>query len=120
MKPPEQKVWGTTIELFANGAASTHYIEVKAGGFCSEHRHEHKENVFYVIEGELRVTWWDIDGHEHGLTLFAGDDTAISVGIWHSFEAMVDTKCIEIYDYRYYGVDIERRVSGGLRTDKSD
>jgi len=120
MRTPEAKVWGTTIELFSNTTASMHYIEVVAGGFCSEHRHEHKENIFFVIEGELKIAWWDIDGEEHTRILRDGDSCTVPIAVWHQFEATAHTRCIEIYDYRYYGVDIERRIAGGLHEYKRD
>ena len=39
----------------------------------------------------------------------------IAPGIWHKFHALTDVKCIEIYEYLYDGVDIERRTEGGLK-----
>ncbi len=113
----EEKIWGRTTELFRNGTTSTHYLEIKKGGYCSEHRHAQKANVFYLIEGELRIWFgasgvWDI----HGASVLSEKYRVIRIepGTWHKFHALTDVKCIEIYDYKYDGVDIERRIAGGL------
>ena len=113
MKRPIGKIWGRTTELFRNDTMSTHYLEIEAGGYCSQHRHMQKENVFCVIEGELEITWWDGDD-DRKVVIMAGEHDTVSIGVWHMFRAITHVKCIEIYDYRYDGVDIERRTAGGL------
>lgn len=112
----EKKVWGNTIELFRNNTTSTHYLEINSGGYCSEHKHAQKENIFYVIEGELEIVWWDDDGMEHRHWIAKENCFTIPVGVWHCFRALTSVKCIEIYDYKYDGIDIERRTQGGLGT----
>jgi len=112
---PEEKVWGQTTELFRNGTTSTHYLEIKKGGYCSEHRHAQKSNIFYLIAGRLKLTLWGLD--KPGCTIVILDDVRqfeIPLGTWHKFSAITDVKCIEIYDYKYDGVDIERRSEGGI------
>jgi mannose-6-phosphate isomerase-like protein (cupin superfamily) len=110
------KVWGETTELFNNNGSSTHYLEVKAGGYCSEHKHEQKDNVFYVIEGRLEIASW-VGDEKHIRVLGRGDGYRIPVGVWHMFRALTDVKCVEVYDYKYDGVDIQRRTQGGLGSD---
>ncbi len=110
-----EKVWGQTTELFRNNTTSTHYLEIKKGGYCSEHRHAQKSNIFYVIEGEFEVVFWDVDGEKRSIivTLEMEAQTLLP-NTWHKFKALTDVKCIEIYEYLYDGVDIERRATGGL------
>ncbi len=109
----EEKIWGFTTELFRNNTTSTHYLEIKKGGYCSEHRHAQKENIFYIISGELQIVFWS-EKRRHTSTFTAGTGSIIPVGIWHKFHALTDVKCIEIYKYKYDGIDIERRTEGGL------
>ncbi len=113
MKECEEKVWGRTIELFHNNTTSTHYLEIKAGGYCSEHKHAQKANIFFIIEGKLEITEWP-DAPEHITILKPGDVYAVPTDIWHRFRAIIDVKCIEIYNYMYDGKDIKRRTVGGL------
>ncbi len=106
------KVWGFTTELFTNNTTSVHILDIKAGGYCSEHKHTQKDNIFHIVEGELEVTSWI--GCECYIDVFkASEECIIPIGVWHKFHALTDVKCIEIYDYKYDGVDIERRTVGG-------
>lgn len=114
---PEKKIWGHTTELFRNGTTSTHYLEIKKGGYCSEHRHAQKANVFYLIEGKLLICFGAFGFSDlNGSSVLSEKHRIIRIepGTWHKFHALTDVKCIEIYDYKYDGVDIERRVEGGL------
>ncbi len=112
----ENKVWGQTTELFNNNTASVHYLAIRRKGYCSEHKHAQKENIFYVVSGELLLTLWkerdDMEGKE--VYLMAGDSCIIPIKTWHMFRAITAVECIEIYDYKYDGVDIIRRTVGGL------
>ena len=91
----EQKVWGETTELFANNTTSTHYLDIKAGGYCSEHKHAQKENIFYVVEGELEVVCWG-EGAAYSVVLKPGDGYIVPVDTWHLFKTRLGAKCIEI------------------------
>lgn len=108
----EEKVWGYTTELFRNNTTSTHYLQIQEGGYCSEHRHAQKGNIFYVIDGELEIVEWYEAAREIMLTPTSGI-FIIPPGRWHMFRARTYVECIEIYDYMYDGIDIERRKSGG-------
>jgi len=111
------KIWGETIELFCNNTSSVHYLEINKGGFCSEHRHAQKGNTFFIIKGELEITKW-IEGDACPTILYSGmcyeRVVHIEPGVWHMFRAITDVKCIEVYNYTYDGVDIERRKEGGI------
>lgn len=90
-----------------------------AGGYCSEHFHRYRHNLFIVHRGILRVRVetgpdsWD----EHILT--AGSQLLVDAGIFHQFDAHTDVVCDEIY-YPKSGSyidmdDIVRRTEGGRR-----
>ena len=112
-----EKIWGNTTELFRNNTTSTHYIEIDKGGYCSEHKHAQKTNVFYIIEGILEVTIWDDSGSyvtELRPEIGYVNTLHIRFGQWHKFHAVTNVKCIEVYEYLYDGEDIERRTVGGM------
>ncbi len=114
-KQPERKVWGVTSEIFRNQGATAHYLQIIKGGYCSEHRHAQKTNMFFIIKGILELDFWWKDGTVRTITMKAGEPPReIPLGFFHKFRAVTDVECIEIYDYQYDGVDIERRTSGGL------
>ena len=117
-----EKVWGWTTELFRNNTTSTHYLEIKKGGYCSEHRHAQKSNIFFVIEGTLEISKW-FDGQRQTIEIDhipRWNSSMIDPNIWHKFHALTHVKCIEVYEYLYDGVDIERRTVGGLHGDSND
>lgn len=110
------KVWGVTEEIFNNGTISVNILLIQKGGFCSEHQHAQKENLFFVISGALEISQWAgcSEGERPDVTrLGPGQSTTIPVGAWHKFKALEDTYCIEIYAVRFNGEDIRRRTQGG-------
>jgi len=108
------KVWGETTCIFQTDTVSAHYLRIKEGGYCSDHQHRHKSNVFYVIRGKLKITI-NTGAGEDRTVLTDGQSTAVPPGLWHKFEALEDTECIEIYRVFLQEPDIERRTIGGMR-----
>jgi len=107
------KVWGETQELFNNGTVSVNYLKIKAGGYCSEHRHIKKSNQFFVISGRLAIQIWHGDNKDETI-IKPGDMTTIPPGVFHRFWAITNVECLEIYEVRFDGEDIERRTHGGI------
>jgi quercetin dioxygenase-like cupin family protein len=113
----EGKVWGTTAEVYQDGNISVHHLKAKAGGFCSEHRHAFKDNIFVVLEGELRVGIERGGGMIDQTTLHSGDSITVPAGTWHTFLAVRNSVFIEIYRAGLREPDIERRTQGGCNPD---
>jgi len=109
------KVWGETTEFFRNAMVSAHYLNIKKGGYCSEHKHDHKYNVFFVISGLLKITIWRDENLKDTTILADNQTTAVPPGFWHSFEALKDTKAVEVYQVILEDPDIERRSQGGVK-----
>jgi len=108
------KIWGYTTEFFRNAIVSAHHLSIRKGGYCSEHRHEHKYNLFYVISGKLEITIWRDDRLEDITVLTSGQSSAIAPGFFHKFKALENTECIEIYQVFLEDPDIDRRTEGGV------
>jgi mannose-6-phosphate isomerase-like protein (cupin superfamily) len=115
----QEKVWGTTHCLFQSPFFSAHLLHVNKGGFCSEHRHERKLNHFFVLSGRLAVHEWSGGGltqdQPDTTMLGSGESMRVPVGNWHSFTAVEDTVCLELYEAAPVEEDIVRRTTGGLR-----
>jgi quercetin dioxygenase-like cupin family protein len=109
------KIWGETTEIFKTENVTAHYLKIKAGGYCSEHRHTKKTNLFFVISGELQITIWKDPKIMDTTILEPGQISEIPAGVYHKFNALSDCECIEIYQAKLQGPDIDRRTRGGLR-----
>ena len=131
----EGKVWGTTQEILKLPTCSIHRLEVKQGGYCSEHVHRAKFNMFFVESGVLMVTMWhheawkapdpnilqrgDDDTFGLGRTpdvtiLRPGASMTVEPGKAHKFEAVAPSVVFETY-WVELTEDIERRTQGGIR-----
>ena len=107
------KVWGTTEEIFNNGIVSVHRLKIEKDGYCSKHRHQFKSNIFHVISGNLKIEIWR-DSIEHDDTVVVtGETCEIEPLVFHRFKALTDVECLEIYETRLRGEDVERETSGG-------
>ena len=109
------KNWGDTTEFFRNAMVSAHHLEINEGGYCSEHCHKHKYNLFYVLSGVLELTIWRDKKMKDVTIVEAGQSTAISPGFYHKFKGLTKCEAIEIYQVLLIEPDITRRTEGGLQ-----
>lgn len=106
------KIWGRNTEIFHNDISSLNILEVRKGGTCSYHSHKAKHNLFYVLSGKLRLHT------ELGDTVLEpGQNFTILAGTKHYFQALEDTKAIEVMFVQYEPNDIDREVIGYLDKD---
>lgn len=107
------KIWGTTSVLVSNPVVEFHRITAKANYRCSEHRHVHKWNGFYVESGVLEI---HIRKKDYDLTdvtvLRAGDFTSVCPGEYHYFLCTEDCVALELYWPELLSEDIERKDHG--------
>lgn len=110
----EGKIWGLTSQLFHKNNVEIHRIEIKEGAYCSNHKHEHKFNMFFVESGELLVKVWKNDYNlVDETTLKKFEMTTIKPGEFHQFCANKDTVAYEIYWTEINSDDIIRKDCGG-------
>lgn len=111
------KVWGDTSVIIQNPLVELHKINIKAGYKCSEHKHVHKWNGFYVISGTLEI---HVRKNNYELTdvttLRAGDFTSVSPGEFHWFNCIDDCVALELYYPEPLSEDIVRKSVGGKST----
>lgn len=107
------KVWGTTAAIFQTGAFEMHRVEIHEGGKCSEHRHRHKYNGFYVESGTLEIVIWRESGTVDVVELEQGESTIVPPGEYHRFRALSDVIAFEFYWAAALDPeDIDRRTIG--------
>ena len=106
------KIWGITRPLLQTGAIEIHRITVEEGGFCSKHKHQSKQNAFYVLSGKLEVSRWK-NGMVDKTTLHQNEMCIVPAGEYHLFSATEKTEVLEIYWSELNHEDIARETSGG-------
>lgn len=110
------KVWGETFALFDKNNVEIHRIAIKAGGFCSKHKHEHKWNQFFLESGELQIEVWKSEYDLCDITrLRAGETMSVRPGEYHQFIALSDVVAYEIYWVELDSGDISREIVGGSK-----
>ena len=109
------KIWGRTAKLFSRNNVEVHRIEAVPGGYCSQHRHAQKWNLFFVESGTLEITIWQAEGRMDVTRLNAGECCSVPPGLYHRFEAVTDVVALEVYWTELSGNDIDRSDTGGIR-----
>jgi len=108
------KVWGITSAIIQTPLVELHKINIKAGYKCSEHKHEHKWNGFYLISGTLEI---HVRKNNYDLTdvtvLRAGGFTTVRPGEYHWFSSITDCVALELYYPETLSEDIVRKSVGG-------
>jgi len=107
------KVWGETEEIFNNGIVSVNHLKIKKGGYCSEHSHKMKSNIFFIISGNLKLSIWKEGDIKDDTVIWQGESSEVPPGVFHGFKALTDVDCLEIYEAKLRDEDIERRTQGG-------
>lgn len=106
------KCWGKNIEIFKNDTVSVNLLHLIKGGVCSWHHHEHKNNTFHVVSGKISIKT------EHSeMTLEPGQSILIEAPMKHLFEALEDSRVIEVMWVEYSPSDIVREIQGFMKKD---
>jgi len=110
------KVWGYTQEIIKGSSFEVHRIEIDKGGFCSMHKHIHKNNMFFVESGFITV---EVKKKDYKLTdktnLEMGEMMTVKAGEFHRFKAAKDSVVYEIYWIDDITDDIVRKKVGGIK-----
>lgn len=86
-----EKSWGTYKVIDVHPGSMTIKVTLRAGNRMKYHSHEHRDEVWNVIEGKGRVV---VDGVERQIQ--AGDVIQLPVGCKHTLIADTDMNVIEV------------------------
>lgn len=104
------KCWGRNTEIFHNDTVSVNFLELVKGGVCSWHFHRHKHNIFSLVSGKVLIKT------EHNeIPLEPGNSILVQSPMKHQFEALEDSKMIEVMFVQYMSEDIIRETQGFLK-----
>lgn len=106
-----QKPWGREI-WFANDDRKNYCgkeLVITAGWQLSLHRHLVKDEVFYLIEGEMHVETSDQEDGSNlrQVVMHPGDRFHIPTGLWHRMRAITPVRLIEASTF-HRDDDVER------------
>ena len=108
------KVWGETSPVLRSPFCEVDLVtQFKAGMRCSRHRHEHKANLFLVVDGRLRVRVWQENGLVDVTELGPNEAMSVPPGLDHRFEGIEDGRMVEVYYPVMDAGDIVRKDCGG-------
>lgn len=115
--PIQGKTWGTTQCIFKTDTVEIWHINIKKGGYCSEHFHDYKWNRFFILHGNIKVKIFRDESEDELIDetiLGPGQATDVHPKLWHVFEALEDTEALEVYWVSLDPGDIQRRTHGGV------
>lgn len=92
----KSKIWGFTQSLFCKNNVEIHRAEIKKGQRCSKHKHEHKQNAFFIEKGKLKIHIWNENEISEAI-LISGEMSVVKSNMFHMFEALENTIMYEIY-----------------------
>lgn len=85
------------------------FIELCAGGVRGNHYHKLKEEILYVIRGEVRLIVEEVNSKQREtVSLQAGDRVVIRPGIAHALQTVKAGQAIEFSKERYDPDDVHR------------
>jgi mannose-6-phosphate isomerase-like protein (cupin superfamily) len=92
-----QKGWGKEIWLANNDKYCGKILKFNAGSKFSMHYHVDKEETFYILDGHLKLKYFDLSNAEEKIQdLYSGDIVDIPQFNPHKIEAVKESTIIEI------------------------
>ncbi len=91
------------------GARYLAFLELRAGSVRGNHYHKVKEEMIYVIAGELTLLVEDIaTGQRESVQLLAGDFASIGTQVAHAYQTVQPGQAIEFSVARFNPADLYR------------
>ena len=101
------KGWGHELWIVNKKEYCGKLLFFNKGKICSFHRHELKDETFYLQSGCILLRYSDDDNYKHEKILNPGDSFYVYPGLRHSMEALTDSELFEFstqhfdeYSYR--------------------
>ncbi|MFC1894420.1 cupin domain-containing protein [Candidatus Dependentiae bacterium] len=108
-----EKVWGHEEWIVNNPKYCGKKLVLKSGTRCSMHKHEIKDETFYILSGKILLET-EFEGKKENLLMTTGDVKHIEIGMWHRFTGIVDTEIIEFSTFHMDEDSIRRELSGKI------
>ncbi|MCK4650753.1 cupin domain-containing protein [Candidatus Babeliales bacterium] len=108
-----KKVWGHEEWIVNNPKYCGKKLVLKKGYRCSIHKHDIKDETFYILSGKVLIET-EFEGKKEMKLMTPGDVLHIKVGMWHRFTGIEDSQIIEFSTSHMDEDSIRKELSGKI------
>jgi quercetin dioxygenase-like cupin family protein len=106
-----EKTWGHEEWIVNNEKYCGKKLVLQKGGRCSMHKHEIKDETFYILSGKVLMES-EYEGKKENRLMTPGDVMHIKVEMWHRFTGIEDSEIMEFSTFHMDEDSIRREPSG--------
>ena len=106
-----KKVWGHEEWIVNNAKYCGKKLVLSKGYRCSIHRHDIKEETFYILSGKVLMES-DFEGVKESRLMTPGDILHVKVGMWHRFTGIEGSQIMEFSTFHRDEDSIRKEPSG--------
>lgn len=114
-----KKVWGHEEWIVNNSKYCGKKLVLKKGFRCSMHKHDIKDETFYMLSGKVLMET-DYLGKKENRIMTVGDIIHIKIGMWHRFSGITDSEIMEFSTFHMEKDSIRRESSGKIDLNEFD
>ena len=107
------KIWGHEEWIVNNTKYCGKKLVLKKGYRCSMHKHDVKDETFYILSGKVLMET-ELDGKKEKMLMTPGDVVHIKTGMWHRFTGFVDSQIMEFSTFHMDEDSTRREPSGTI------
>ncbi|MBD3231205.1 cupin domain-containing protein [Candidatus Dependentiae bacterium] len=108
-----EKIWGHEEWIVNNSKYCGKKLVLKQGTRCSMHKHNIKDETFYILSGKVLLET-EFDGKKESRLMTRGDIKHIKVGMWHRFTGIQNSEIIEFSTFHMDEDSIRKENSGKI------
>lgn len=108
-----KKVWGHEEWIVNNPKYCGKKLVLKKCFRCSMHKHDVKDETFYVLSGKVLMET-DYLGEAENRIMTVGDVIHIKTGMWHRFSGITDAQIMEFSTFHMDEDSIIKEPSGSF------
>jgi N-acetylneuraminate synthase len=106
-----EKVWGHEEWIVNNSKYCGKKLVLKKGYRCSIHKHDIKDETFYILHGKVLLET-EFEGKQETKLMTAGDVFHVVTGMWHRFTGIEESAIIEFSTFHMDEDSIRKEQSG--------
>ena len=106
-----EKVWGHEEWIVNNPKYCGKKMVLKKGYRCSVHKHDIKDETFYILCGKVLLET-EFENKKETRLMTAGDVFHVKIGMWHRFTGIEDSAIMEFSTFHMDEDSIRKESSG--------